>query len=87
MRPKYEFTESHSSDPVLREMAAMASRILSDPTLSRRGRANLIQRLEVEYRAYMAWNRQYASYFKSPPAERGSSRDSGQRGPKQGGRR
>jgi len=61
-----ESSESHSSDPVLREIARMAQLILADPLLSRRERAQLIRRLEIEYHAYLAWKKQYASYFRTP---------------------
>lgn len=86
MKHTEQFNETQSSDPVLREMAYIADRILNDPTLNRLQRAKLIQRLEAEYHAYKAWKKQYASYFRTPrsriTAERNfnsSKREKGQR--------
>ena len=47
-------------------MARLAGRILSDKSINQRERAWLIHRLEAEVHAYKAWNRQYASYFRTP---------------------
>jgi hypothetical protein len=66
MKTTQEFAESQSPDPVIREMARMANRILSDMSLTNKERAQLIRRLEIEYHAYKAWNKQYACYFRTP---------------------
>lgn len=66
MKDTQEFAESRSSDPVIREMARIANFILSDSSLTRRERSQLIRRLEIEYQAYRAWKKQYASYFRTP---------------------
>lgn len=66
MNPNDELAESNFKDPVMREMARMATRILHDKSLTTSSRAELMQRLEAEYHAYKAWNKQYASYFRTP---------------------
>lgn len=66
MKSFEQFTESQSTDPVIREMARIAGRILGDTSLTKKERAQLIHRLEAEYHAYTAWNKQYASYFRTP---------------------
>jgi hypothetical protein len=65
MKHNQEFAESLSKDSVIREMAHMANRILSDMSLTNADRAQLIRRLEAEYHAYKAWNKQYSSYFRT----------------------
>lgn len=64
------FAESHSADPVLREMARIARFIASNPSLTKQERAQLIRRLETEYHAYKAWNKQYAGYFRTPKSDK-----------------
>lgn len=66
MNPNDELAESHSNDPVLREMARMATRILHDKSLTTSSRGELMLRLESEFHAYKAWSKQYASYFRTP---------------------
>lgn len=66
MNPNDELAESNSNDPVMREMARMATRILNDKSLTTSKRAELMHRLEVEYHAYKTWSKQYASYFRTP---------------------
>lgn len=66
MKDTQVFAESQSSDPVVREMAHIVDLILSDKLLTNMERAELIRRLEIEYHAYNAWSKQYASYFRSP---------------------
>ncbi len=73
MKSNPQFAESLSRDPVMREIARMAGLILADATLSRKERAALIQRLEIEYHAYQAWRKQYASYFRTPSKARFST--------------
>lgn len=68
MKHTEEFAESQSPDPVIREMARMADRILNDKSLNKAEAAGLIGRLETEYHAYLAWKKQYASYFRTPRA-------------------
>lgn len=77
MKSFEQFAESQSPDPVIREMARIASLILGDASLMKKERAKLIQRLEAEYHAYKAWNKQYASYFRTPrPRRQGEDRQS-----------
>jgi hypothetical protein len=71
MKNTERFAELQSPDPVIREMALMANRIMSDVSLTKSDRAHLIHRLEVEYHAYKAWKSQYAGYFRTPRLHRG----------------
>lgn len=85
MKSFEKFTESQSPDPVIREMARMAGRILSDTSLTKNERAKLIQRLEAEYHAYTAWNKQYASYFRTPrPRQTDEDCQAGNNNPRKG---
>jgi hypothetical protein len=88
MKSFEQFTESQSPDPVIREMARMASRILGDTSITKKERSKLILRLEAEYHAYKAWNKQYASYFRTPrPRHTNEDRQASNNNPMNGRKR